>query len=232
MSDAPLLTDQLPKLLALFPDAVLRALLDQMQGFTSYSPFPDRRANMARAVPEGGNLRKHARQIAKEVIWWGSHDLRLLFSSPPTWQDVLKDVAGAIKAEFPQAAPAWRIEEAILGIALANWNAMTREQQEEALRQAGANLGAAAGGGFAAAGGTMAAMEAAAAFLAPRGAAALAAAAPFAAVLAPVATALGTGMTLYSLAGPSQRVVRPVAVSIALTRRILRDLDLASSFKD
>ena len=90
-----------------------------MGGYTSWSPLPDQRANKARAVPLGGDRRPHAAAIAREVIWWGSHDVRLLFTAPPTWSDIVTDVAKALKAQHAENAAAWQVDEAILAVALA-----------------------------------------------------------------------------------------------------------------
>lgn len=135
--------------------------------------------------------------------------------------------------------PAWVVEQNLLKHVFAEWEKLTPAQRVKAMRDAGVGLDAARGGAAAAAGGAFAAAEAVmiaggprlAAFIAGRVAplAVLGPAAPF---LAPVLTVFGIAWSLYDLAGPAYRVLRPATLLVAFTRKKLRDERISSAFQD
>jgi uncharacterized protein YaaW (UPF0174 family) len=51
-------------------------------------------------------------------------------------------------------------------------------------------------------------------------------------VLAPIATVAGILWAAHDLAGPGYRVLRPIVLTIALTRQRLRDERIAAAFRD
>lgn len=236
-----LLTDDLGTLLGLFPNEALRAILGIMAGHTSWSPFPDRRATAAHQQPADADLRPFAREIACEVMWWGANDVHRDLGHQDTWPEVLRRVAKSegLKARDLDGRPAWQIEQAILTRVLSRWEQMTSGEREEVIQRSGAKFDAAWGGALAAGGGAMAATEAMLvaggprllSFLASR-LAPLAIAAPAVPFVAPVLTVLGAAWAAYDLAGPAFRVLRPVALTVAFTRRRLREARSARAFEE
>ena len=150
----------------------------------------------------------------------------------PAWRDIVVAVARQAGVEDEHRAttlPVWRIEQATLRKAMTDWERLAPEQREEVLKKAGIDINAAWGGVAAAAGGLVRlGGEQLLAFLAARGAGyALAAT-----IFAPVATVLGAIWTAHDLAGPSQRVLRPLVLTIAHTRQRLRETQSAAAFQD
>ena len=234
-SSDPLLTDHLATLLRQFPNGDRHKIVAVLREHTSWSPFSASRAAAAHAVKPGGDLYPHVDAIASEILWWGSNEFHRMFGEERTWPDVLSDVAksmGVSSDDCVAASGACGIERALLKKAFEHWESLKPEQREEALRKAGINLNPARGGvgaAFGAAG--MAARMAAPELLAliiGEGAVVTFAAA----ILAPIAAAIGTVWAAYDLAGPSHRVLRPVALIIACTRQRLRDQRAADAFQD
>jgi hypothetical protein len=229
---ADLLTDDLAALLAQFPNDALHGLVGILKSHSSWSPFPAPRAYEAHALRKTEDARPHAAAIAREILWWGSNDLHRQFGEERDWRTVVTNAATQIgvpsDARKPHF-PAWRIEQALFCKALADWEKLTPEQRATALKKSGFSLDAARGGisaalGVAVRGGGGELV----AFLGARGVNWAAAAT----ALAPVATALGTLWAAYDLAGPGYRVLRPVTLAIAFTRRRLRDQQIAAAFED
>lgn len=232
MKEAALLSDDLLSLLRVFPSAALEGVVSICKRHTSWSVFPADRASEAHSLPEGGDFTPHAEAITREIFWWGSHDFGRLIGKIPVWRDIVTNVARQAGVEDEHRAaelPVWKIEQASLRKALADWERLSPEQREDILKKAGIDIGAARGGLAAAAGGIVRlGGEQLLAFLAARGAGyALAAT-----VFAPVATVLGAVWTAHDLAGPSQRVLRPVVLTIAHTRQKLREAHVAAAFQD
>jgi hypothetical protein len=150
----------------------------------------------------------------------------------PTWRDIVTDVArqaGVEEKDRTEGLPVWKIEQATLRKALADWEKFSPEQREEALKEAGVDASAARGGFAAAAGGLVRlGGEKLLTLLAARGAGYAAAATVF----APVATAVGAIWTAHDLAGPSHRVLRPAVLTIGHTRQKLREARAAATFED
>lgn len=230
MTNDPLLSDDLPTLLQSFPNNALRDLVAILKQYPSLSPFPARRAEAAHELPADGNFNVHAKDIADEVLWWGSHDIHQLFGGAPGWVDVLVNVAehlGVPKEEREPAFPAWKVEQAIFCKVLANWEHLTPAEREAAMSEAGLDLDAIRGG-VAAATGTAVTLGARQLLLL-LGRSAGGAAIPF---LGPVLAAAGIAWGAYDLAGPGYRVLRPVTLFIAFHRRRLRDERIAAAFRD
>jgi hypothetical protein len=230
MNSDPLLSNDLAALLRSFPNDALRDLVAVLKQQTSYTPFPARRAYVAHALPPTGDFTAHAKTVAEEVLWWGSHDVHEWFADPPGRIEVLIGTAehlGVPEKERQPALPAWKIEDSIFRRAMDAWERLTPAQREAAMKKAGVDAGAAKGGMVAAAGG-MAGLGARQllAFLATRGAGA---AVPF---VGPVLTAVGAAWAAYDLAGPGYRALRPATLVIAFHRRRLRDERAASAFMD
>ena len=231
MTSDPLLTDDLATLLRQFTNSDLYSIVSILKRHTSWSPFPASRATAARAEPVGGNLQQHADAIALEILWWGSNEFHRQVGEERTWLDVVAYTAKSVGVPYKDRTtelPAWRIEGALLTKVLTNWEALSPEQREAALREAGINVNAVRGGFGAAVG-------AAARLGGPELIALLGegAAITFAAtILAPIAATLGTIWAAYDLAGAGYRVLRPVALLIAFTRQRLRDQRAANIFQD
>jgi hypothetical protein len=230
MTPDPLLGNDLTALLRSFPNDALHDLVAILKDHKSLSPFSNRRAYAAHALPIDGDFTAHSTAIAEEVLWWGSHDMRRQFANAPGWIDVLKGTAKHLEVpekERSSALPAWKIEDAVFRKALAAWEELTPAQREAAVKKAGIDVSAAKGGMVAAVGG-MAHLGARQllAFLATRGAGA---AVPF---VGPVLTIVGGVWAAYDLAGPGYRVLRPATLIIAYHRRRLRDARAASAFRD
>jgi hypothetical protein len=228
----PLITDDLALLLQAFPNDTLRAIVGVLKARWSLSLFPAARAYEVHRINDDGDFTGHANEIAAEILWWGSNDLVRQFYGMPSWRDVLAQVAvsvGVPAATLARDTPAWMIESKILQKALADWDKLTPKQREEALAKAGIDLGAIPGAVIAGAGGAaMLGADALAAFLAQRGVAAL-----FAGTfLAPIALVAGVAWSAYSIAGPAHRVLRPVALVIAVTRQCMRDERAANAFQE
>lgn len=228
----PLMTADLATLLKHFTNDDLHGIVSILKQHTSWSPFPVPRATVAHNVEAGGDMRRHADAIAVEILWWGSNDLHFQFGEERTWLEVVKDTArsaGVPENERDNSLPVWRIEGALLTKVLKNWEALTPKQREEALRKAGFSTDAARGGMGVAVG-------AAARLGGPQLLALIgvegAGIAFAAALLAPIAAALGAVWAAYDLAGPGYRVLRPVVLIIALTRQRLRDQRASDGFKD
>lgn len=158
----PLLADDLGTLLGLFPNEALRAILDIMAGHTSWSPFPGRRATAARRQPADADLRPFARDIAREVMWWGANDLHRGPGHEDTWSDLVGHVANSEGSNAKDLAglAAWQSEQVLLAKVFSRWEQMSPEERDELILQSGAGLAAARGGAVAAGGGVMAVMEA------------------------------------------------------------------------
>ena len=232
MNEAALLSDDIFSLLGAFPNDALQGVVGICKRHTSWSVFPADRAYEAHELPDGADFAAHAGAIAREILWWGSHDFARQVGKLPVWRDIVVAVARQAGVEDEHRAaqlPVWKIEQATLRKALADWERLSPEQREEILKKAGIDIGAARGGAAAAAGGLVRlGGEQLLAFLAARGAGyALAAT-----IFAPVATVLGAIWTAHDLAGPSQRVLRPVVLTIAHTRQKLREAQVAAAFQD
>jgi len=230
MTSDPLLSDDLAVLLGSFSNDALRDLVTVLREHKSLSPFPNRRAYAAHALPIDGNFIAHATAIAEEVLWWGSHDVHQRFADAPRWIDVVTGTAkhlGVPEKELAPAPPAWKIEDAVFRKAMKTWEDLTPSEREAAIKKAGIDVSAAKGGMVAAVGG-MASLGARQliTFLAARGAGA---AIPF---VGPVLTVVGAGWAAYDLAGPGYRVLRPATLVIAFHRRRLRDERAALAFRD
>lgn len=228
----PLLSDELDQLLSAFPNDALRAIVGILKRHSSWSPFPQNRSDAVQHLPDDADFTPHAHEIAREVVWWGSHEVGRQFGFRPKWRDIVSDVAkqlGVKKEDRATTIPVWKIEQATLKQALAGWEKLSPKEREEALRRAGDNINAARGGLAAALGGIIPlGGEGLIAFLAARGASyALAAT-----VFAPVATTLGAAWAAHDLAGPAFRVLRPAVLTIGFTRQRLRDERAASAFED
>jgi uncharacterized protein YaaW (UPF0174 family) len=232
VTDDPLLTDDLAELLGLFPNQALREILNRLAKHKSWSPFPSSRATEAHQADPDADLRPHAAAIAREIVWWGSNDIAGRFKEPPPWREILLDlakVAGVKKEKLAGASKAWEIEHAILGAAAASWESLTPEQRKQALEKAGLNKAdyAKAVGGLVSGTAARAGVGPAAAMLGLKGAAVTAASA----VIMPLTLALTAAWTGYVTAGPAYRVLKPVALAIALTRRQLIDARAAQAFE-
>jgi uncharacterized protein YaaW (UPF0174 family) len=218
MSTDPLLSDHLPNLLHVFPRGALCSLVAILKQRWSLSPIPGPRAYAVHHLPDDADFIPHATAIANEILWWGSNDLHRLLGEERSWRNIVISTAANMNVstdERKDSLPAWKVEGAILQKALDDWERMTPEQRENALREAGCDLGALKGGTMAATGfvANLGGRQLLA-FIAARGAGyALAGA-----VFAPLAAALGIAWTAYDLAGPSYRVLRPAVLTIAYTR--------------
>jgi hypothetical protein len=233
------LTDDLAALLSLFPNDALRDMRGLMAETKSYSPFPTSRAAEVHRLPPTADLRPHAAELAEEVIYWASHDLWRLFGRTPTWREAVLQVAKLLSIKLSgdgSDTHAWQIEAAILRKALADWEKLSPGKREEALRKSGVNWGAARGATASFAGtGLRVAAPGLLDLLAggsPLIAGADTTAAPFVAVFAPVFAVLGGAWAAYDLLAPSYRVVRPLTLTIAANRQLLRDAAAASAFED
>jgi hypothetical protein len=197
---------------------------------TTLSPFPARRAYEAHGLAAGADFAAYADDIAQEILWWGSHDVHRQGGINLGWREIVADTAAEIGVEKKRRGmkdPAWKIENAIFEKVMKDWENLSPKQREEMLRKAGGNTSAARGFAFAAIGGAVRAGGPDVLALAVGGVAG--------AVLAPVAAVVGlvgAGWAAYDLAGPGYRVLRPITLSVALTRRRLRDQRAASVFGD
>ena len=232
MNGAALLSDDIFSLLRVFPNDALQGVVGICKHHTSWSVFPADRAYEAHTLQDGADFATHADAIAREILWWGSHDFGRQIGMLPTWRDIVVAVArqaGVEDEDRAKTLPVWKIEQATLRKALTDWESLTPERREEILKEAGINTDTARGGVAAAAGGLVRlGGEQLLAFLAARGAGyALAAT-----IFAPVATVLGTIWTAHDLAGPSKRVLRPLVLTIAHTRQKLREAQTAAAFQD
>lgn len=232
MTADPLLTDDLSELLELFPNEALREILDRLAKHKSWSPFPAVRATVAHQAGPEADLRPHAAAIAREVVWWGSNDISGQFKEPPTWREILLDlarVAKVKKVKLAEASRAWEIEHEILGTVAANWESLTPEQRKDALDKAGLNKAdyAKAVGGLVSGSAARVGVGPATAMLGLQGAAVTA----VSAAIIPLTLALTAAWTGYVTAGPAYRVLKPVALTIALTRRQLIDARAAQAFE-
>lgn len=232
MISDPLLSDDIATLLRSFPSDALEGVVGIYKRYTSWSPFPADRAYDAHALAIGADFTPHAEAIARELIWWGSHDFGRQVGMVPTWRDIVTDVAkqaGVEEEDRASCLPVWKIEQVTLRKVLAHWESMSPGQREKALREAGVDTSAARGGVTAAAGGLVRlGGDKLLTFLAARGVG-LATAAT---VVAPLATVVGAAWTTHDLAGPSHRVLRPAVLTIAHTRQKLRDARAAGQFED
>jgi hypothetical protein len=230
MTTDPLLTDDLATLLGQFPNEALADIVDILKQHSSWSPLPAQRAYDAHKLPRSGNFRVHSGEIAREVLWWGSHDLHRQWGDVPTWKALLVGTAEHLKvaeSDRDSNLPAWKIENAIFRTALDAWERLTPEEREATMKKAGMDRGALKGAMVAAAGGVASlGARQLVAFLAARGAGA---AVPF---IGPILGAVGAAWAAYDLAGPSYRVLRPATLVIAFHRRQLRDARAASAFRD
>ena len=234
MTPDPLLSDDLSKLLTVFPNKVLSDLVDVLKNSKSFSLFPGPYAEKAHNLAKEADFRPHVAEIATEILWWGSNDLHRQFGEERGWRDIVARAASHIGADAVERDPsyhAWRIERAILRKALENWESLPPEQREAVLQKAGFDLTALKGGAFAAAAGLarLGGSELLGLLAARAGYGVAAVALP------PVALGvgiLGTLWSAYGLAGESYRVVRPVVMIIAHTRQRLRDERLARAFED
>ncbi len=225
-----LLTDDLAELLAAFPESDLGAIVDVLKSHKSWTPFAMTSAKSARAAGPSESLRPFAGEIAAEILWWGSHDVLRSLGAAPDWRAVLADVAkaaGVPKADRAADMPAWRIEGAIITKLLADWERMSPADRAAKIRESRGDIGAAPGGALAALGlgGALGGAELLALVGAEGAGVALGAA-----ILWPAVVAAGVLQIAYSLAGPGYRVLRPVALHVALTRQRLRDARIAASF--
>jgi uncharacterized protein YaaW (UPF0174 family) len=228
MSTDPLLSDHLSDLLHAFPRDALCSLVAILKQRWSLSPIPGPRAYEAHGLPDDADFIPHATAIANEILWWGSNDFHRLLGEERSWREVVVRTAANMKVSTDQrkdSLPVWKVEGAILQKALDDWECMKPEQRKEALRKARWDLGALKGGAMAVVGLSSRQLLA---FLATRGAGYALAGTFF----APLAAALGIGWTAYDVAGPSYRVLRPTVLTIAYTRRRLRDERAAAAFKD
>jgi hypothetical protein len=232
LSTDPLLSDDLPDLLRAFPSDALCGLVGIMKQYSSYSPFPESRAYEAYTLPENADFTPHSSAIVNEILWWGSNDLHRLIGEERSWRAVVAQTAASMNVPVEQrevSLPSWKIEGAVIQKALEHWEEMTPEEREAALREAGWDAAAVRGGSTACAG--VAARlggQQLLTFVAARGASyALAAS-----VLGLLAAALGVAWAAYDLLGPSYRVLRPIILFIAITRRRLRDERAAAAFRD
>jgi uncharacterized protein YaaW (UPF0174 family) len=231
MSTDPFLSDHLPDLLHVFPRDALCSLVAILKQHWSLSPIPGQRAYEVHDLPDDADFIPHSTAIANEILWWGSNDFHRLLGEERSWREVAVSTAANMNVSTDQrkgSLPAWKVEGAILQKALDDWECMTPEQRADALREAGWDLGALKGGAIAAVGfvanlGSRQLL----AFMARGAGYALAGT-----VFASLAGALGIGWTAYDLAGPSYRVLRPAVLTIAYTRRRLRDERAAAAFRD
>lgn len=233
MNDA-LMTDDLAELLSQFPDKDLHGIVSIMKASTSLSIFPAARAYEAHQVQPGGDLRSHVAEIAGEILWWGSNDLQRQIGWQPDWRAVVVATAQqvGVKPDYCGSSVAvWRIERQLVIAALTDWEAMDPQRRADSVGEAGGTLGALLPGGIGAVGSAIARFGTSklAALLPAK----LAAGAAIGATMVPVALALATAAwTAHELAGPAHRVLRPVALTIALTRFRLRDERAAAVFGD
>lgn len=232
MSDNPLLTDDLATLLSQFPNEALQGLRAILAGGRSYRPLPSKRAEAVHALPEDADLRQHAAEIAREITWWGSHEVVSRVRGEPSWRSLVAFVAQkrGVKEEErdPDILPAWRLEGALLRKCLADWDRLTPAEREETIRKAGYDRGAMPGGLSAA---TVAALRAGGPqvlkLLAGRGGA-LITSGPAALVVA----GLSAGWMAYNLLGPSLRVLQPATLTVAITRLQLREAAMTGAFAE
>lgn len=229
MNADPLLSNDLPTLLRVFPNRALRDLVGVMKRQSSLSPFPAPRAYEAHALADDGDFLPHTDSIAREVLWWGSNDLHRQFGEDRLWREVVARTARHIdvaEEERTSDLPAWKLEDAVFRKALDKWESLTPEQREEALRRAGLDAGAVKGVVVAGVGGLahLGAQELLA-LLVSRGAALIP-------VIAPFAMAVGVLWAAYDLAGPGYRTLLPAILIIAVTRQRLRDERADTAFRD
>lgn len=232
MTEHPLLTDDLVLLLQQFPNPALFNIVSILKEHKSWSPLPASRAYEAHEATSNDQLLPHVPAIAQEILWWGSNDVHRQFGELRDWRAIVTDTArqiGVPSKDLAESPPAWRVERTLLRKALAEWEKLSPELREDALRRTGGSIDAAKGGLLSAAGALVrAGSPQIAAFLAARGASYAAAAT----VLAPLAIVLGAAWTAYDLAGPAFRILRPLALTIAHARNRLCDERAAAAFED
>lgn len=162
MTGDPLLSDDIVTLLRCFPNNALRDLVAILKKYTSLSPFPACRAYAAHRLPDDGDFTVHSKEIATELLWWGSHDVRRQFADSPKWKEVLIGTAKHLgiakhiddaEQKHQRKPRAWEIEEAIFRKALDDWENLTPEQREAAMKKAGVDMGTAKGAMVVATGG-------------------------------------------------------------------------------
>ncbi len=235
MTEHPLLTDDLVLLLQQFPNPALFNIVSILKEHKSWSPLPASRAYEAHETTSNDQLLPHVPAIAQEIFWWGSNDVDHQFGKLRDWCAIVTDTArqiGVPSKELAGSPPAWHVERALLRTALAEWEKLSPEIREDALRRTGGAREAAKGGPLLATGSLVSAGSAQiATFLAARGAS-YAAAATVLAPLAIVLGAVGAVWAAYDLAGPAFRVLRPLALTIAYSRNRLCDGRAAAAFED
>jgi len=232
-------SDDLAELLKVFPPESLHILRAILHEHWSLTPFPLPRAETAHQLPPDADLRPHAAELAKEILWWGSNEILQQFGHQPSWKEIVADVAKSVRVTARKRAtnlPVWDIEAGLLEKVLSQWESMTPEQREVAISRSSGSIKAARGiGAGAVGGGLAAAAEFAGGIAANIGGKQLiemvAGRAGFAG-LGILGVALGAGLAAYDLAGPSYRVLRPVALAVAMTRQKLRDEALADIFRE
>lgn len=230
MTQDVLLTDDLVELLHLFPNDALRGVVGILKMHKTWWPGEVPRAYEVHDLPDDADFKPHARAIAGEILWWGSHDLARQLGRTPTYREVVAETArsmGVDERDRQPDQPAWRVEAAILRKALKDWENLPAEKRENVIEEIGGTVEPLRGALLAVPGAGVTAAQLLG-FIAARGL-------PFAlggAVLAPVVTAVAALWTIFELAGPGYRVLRPVVATIALTRRRLRDERAARAFRD
>lgn len=155
MSDDPLLSDNLAVVLGQFPNNVLHGIISILREHTSFSPFPARRAKLAHAAEPDHDLHPHVPAIVEEILWWGSNEIHRQLGEQRDWPTIVLKAArqlGVPKKDADSLMPAWRIEHMLLQKALSNWEVLSPEQRDKAIRKSAWSLEDGAGGFVAAAG--------------------------------------------------------------------------------
>jgi len=237
MTITPLFAEDLAELLAAFPSEALHSLRNILQNRWILTPFPYPRAEAAHRLSPEADLKPHAAELAREILWWGSHELWRQFGYHATWKEAVIGVATTFRVSAAKRAdtlPVWYIESAILKEALARWERMSPKERREAMLKAAANLNIMAGAGAGGLGvGAYALAENIAGLAMNLGAKQLlefAAARVGVAALGVISLALGAGWMAYDVSGPGYRVLSPAAITIAFTRQRLRDEAIAAAF--
>ena len=161
-------------------------------------------------------------------------------SIEPNWRNIVDSTAKWLKV--PENArskklPAWKIEQAMILHVLSAWETMSPKQRENAILNADVNFSGVIGGAVAAIAGGIARLSETElmTFLTARATPSAVSATTFAPIVMPFALLLTVGSAFwgaYDLAGPGYRVLRPVALFIAFTRKRLRDERAADAFRD
>jgi hypothetical protein len=234
MNEDALFSDDLVSLLGVFPQRALRDIVKIMKERRSWSPFPAKRYYEVHELPDDANFGEHVHAIAEEILWWGSNDIHRQFGEQRGWLEIVRKLAARVGVKNDERGddlPAWRIEKAIVRHAFSDWEKLSPDQRQTKLNEAGFDATAFRGAGLGVFGGiTALSAEELLAFLIARGSSS-AAGAVGTVFLPPLAIILGMLWTSYDLAGPAYRVIRPIALNIALARWRLREERVAAAWE-